>query len=85
MMRKFDFYEFVGIVTPGMLLLVGVGLVWPDSTKKLVGQDLSLGDFGIGVIVAYALGHITQAIGNGIEKLWWLVRCGMPTDWVTCC
>lgn len=82
-MRKFDFYEFAGIIAPGMLVVIG-GIVILSSNYEEMKKfaDLSVGGLGIGVLVAYVAGQLLQALGNGIEKVWWWIRGGMPTDWI---
>lgn len=81
-MRNLDFYEFVGILLPGVVLLTVAGLVFPDAKAELVGQNLSTGDFGLATLIAYVLGHLVQGIGNILEIVWWKAWGGMPTDWV---
>lgn len=81
-MRKFDFYEFAGIIVPGALVCFGLSFIFPDLKDVLVNKDISVGGLGIFVILAYAVGHLSQAIGNGIESLWWGINCGMPTNWI---
>lgn len=82
MVRQFDFYEFVGYLAPGTLLLVGVVAVWPGAWDQVKVLNISLGGLGVGVIAAYALGQLLQAAGNLIEAVLWHFRGGMPTDWV---
>lgn len=81
-MRNLDFYEFVGILLPGVVLLTVVAVAFPNVKAELVGQDLSVGDFGLVALIAYVLGHLVQAVGNGLETAWWKAWGGMPTDWV---
>jgi hypothetical protein len=81
-MRTFDFYEFAGILAPGTVTLVGFLVLYPPLSTQLHGQTLTLGAFGLIAILAYVLGHLTQAIGNLVEKVWWMLWRGMPTDWV---
>ena len=81
-MRQFDFYEFMGYIAPGMLLLAGVCTVYPDARQTLKASDLSIGDLGVGIIVAYGVGQVLQAVGNGLDWLWWLPWGGRPTDWL---
>ncbi len=81
-MRSFDFYEFAGILAPGTIMLVGLFILYPELSTTIHGQNLSLGAFGLITILAYVLGHITQAIGNVLESIWWKLWSGMPTDWV---
>ncbi len=82
-MRKFDFYEFTGIIAPGMLVVVGgVVVLFPNYGEMKKLADLSVGGLGLGVLIAYVAGQLLQALGNGIEKVWWWIKGGMPTDWV---
>lgn len=81
-MRQFDLHEFLGYIAPGMLLLVGISIVWPEGREALKLTDLSIGGLGVGVVVAYAVGQLLQAVGNGIESLWWRLWGGAPTDWL---
>ncbi len=81
-MRKFDFYEFVGVLLPGVVLLTVVGLVFPSLKADIVGTDMSVGDFGWRTMLAYVVGHLLQGIGNLIERAYWWFWGGMPTDWI---
>jgi len=81
-MRSFDFYEFVGVIVPGCALIAGVVFCLPQESTRVLGTGLSVGDTSFAVILAYGLGHLIQAIGNGIESLWWRIAGGMPTDWL---
>lgn len=47
-----------------------------------VGQHISVGGLGIFIVLAYAVGHLVQAIGNLIEAVWWKYWGGMPTNWL---
>lgn len=80
-MRQFDFYEFVGVIVPGAVFLTGIALAWPDGSPIERLGDLSIGGLGLGVILAYAAGHLIQAVGNIVEKVWWWAWRGMPSDW----
>lgn len=81
-MKQFDFYEFAGILAPGSLFLAGVVYLWPDAFRFDSFKDVSVGGLGIFVLLAYASGHLVQAVGNVIEWLWWKMFGGMPSDWV---
>src|SRR6266571_6089003 len=81
-MKTFDFYEFTGILVPGAITLVAILLVFPQIRTSLFSSDLTVGDLGLFVVLAYAAGHLTQAVGNGVEWVLWKVMQGMPTDWV---
>lgn len=81
-MRKFDFYEFAGIITPGATTLVGVVAVFPGLQGLLLNKELSVGDFALVLILAYTAGHMVQAVGNLLEWCWWKVQGGKPSQWV---
>lgn len=81
-MRKFDFYEFVGILTPGVLVLFGLSRICPAIWLSPIEQKLGFGEFGLLLILAYCAGHLVQAFGNLIEKPYWNCFGGWPSDWV---
>lgn len=81
-MKTFDFYEFTGILVPGSITIVAILLLFPQLRTTFFPPDLTVGDLGLFVVLAYAAGHITQAVGNGVEWLLWRILGGMPTDWV---
>ena len=82
-MNKMTFYEQVGIVIPGSVLMVGL-LVYFPVLNTLVSKDgVTLGQFGIFLLLSYAAGHFVAAIGNVLETLLWRLFGGMPSDWVT--
>lgn len=83
-MRQFEFYEITGVVAPGMVLIVGaILLFYPEQQKAFTDiATLSFGSLGLGIILAYVAGQLLQAIGNALEKAWWCLWGGMPTDWI---
>jgi hypothetical protein len=81
-MRQFDFYEFTGILVPGVAALAGVLMLVPGLMPMAAVKDFSIGGFGLLVVLAYVAGHLVQAVGNLAEWLWWKAWGGMPTDWV---
>jgi hypothetical protein len=81
-MNKLSFYEQVGIVIPGALLLFGLAFYIP-ALHDLLGKDgVSIGGLGIFVIISYAAGHLLAALGNSIENLYWRCMGGMPSNWI---
>ena len=80
-MNKFEYYEFVAILIPGVILLYGLSLIF-NEIKPFLGQDISIGEFGLFFILAFAFGHLLQAFGNALESVYWKIQAGMPTDWV---
>lgn len=82
MKKEFTFYEFVGIISPGVVFLLIIYYIFPDYYRAANINDLSIGGLGIVVILAYVLGHLIQSIGNLLEKIWWWFFGGMPTNWI---
>lgn len=81
-MKQFDFYEFTGILVPGVAILTGTLLLFPGVFRPDFIKDVSVGGLGLFVVLSYVLGHLVQAIGNIVEAVWWKLWGGMPTDWV---
>lgn len=65
-----------------MLLLFGIGYLAPDNTKlrPLLLPD-NLGSAMVYLVLAYAVGHLVQGLGNLFESGYWKLWMGMPTDW----
>ena len=82
-MNKITFYEQVGIVIPGSVLMVGVLFYFPALNTLVAKDGVTLGQFGIFLLLSYAAGHLVAAIGNVLENLLWRPFGGMPSDWVT--
>ncbi len=81
-MKKFDFYEFTGILTPGVILLYAVSLTVPAVTPFMASAQLSVGDLGLFIVLAYVAGHLVQSLGNLVEWVFWKPFGGMPSNWV---
>jgi len=83
-MKEFDFYQIAGVIAPGTVVIVGgVLLFFPNQQQAVLSiSNVSFGSLGIGMILAYVVGQLLQAIGNGLENLYWWFWGGMPTDWV---
>jgi hypothetical protein len=77
------FYEQVGIVIPGSVFVFGLLFFFPALQPVLTKDGVSLGDFGIFLLLSYAAGHLIAAVGNVGERLFWWFFGGMPTDWIT--
>ena len=73
-MVKLSFYEQVGILIPGSLFLAVLLVIVPGANAFLSPKDISVGEFGIFLIVAYAAGHAIAAVGNMMEFAWWKIR-----------
>jgi hypothetical protein len=81
-MRGFDFYEIVGVLVPGSILLVGISILYPQIRLSSQDTGVAVGEFGIFTLLAYGAGHLVQAIGNGLEWTWWRLWGGLPSDWI---
>lgn len=81
-MKKFDFYEFAGILCPGALLVLVLARMFPELAFIGNKENFSFGDLGIFVVLSYVAGELVHAVGNGIEKLCWGLWSGLPSDWV---
>lgn len=81
-MKQFDFYEFTGILAPGVILLYAISLRFPGVTPFMSSQQLSVGDLGLFIVLAYVAGHLVQSLGNLIEWGFWKPFGGMPSNWV---
>ena len=79
-MRQFDFYEFTGVIAPGTVVLLAAGLIWPDHLGGILKLDVTVGGFGLALLLAYVAGHLLQAIGNLLETVWWKLVGGWPSD-----
>jgi len=82
-MQKMSFYEQIGIVIPGSVLVFGLVLYYPALQLLNAKDGLSVGELGLFLLIAYAAGHLIAAIANALEKLFWEILGGMPTDWIT--
>lgn len=80
-MKKIDFYGFVGVIAPGGLLIFGLSYFFPEIGFLLNGKEISFGDLGLFVILAFVAGHIAQCVGDAIEFFWLKITGGQPTDW----
>lgn len=59
--KAFDAYEVIGVITPGAVVTLLLALQWPEFRALLGQEGLSIGGLGFFVIVAFVLGHLTQA------------------------
>lgn len=82
MKKEFDFYEFVGVILPGTLVVFFGAVFSPTFKTVLLSGKFDLGELGIFVLLAYIAGHLVQAVSNIWEPLFWKVQGGLPTSWV---
>jgi len=63
-MKSLDQYEFTGILVPGVIALYGLARMFPETVGLVGEKDFSVGELGLFVVLAYAAGHLVQAIGK---------------------
>lgn len=80
-MKQFDFYEFAALLVPGATAIVAILTIVPGVLGDLSLADASVGGVSILLLLAYAAGHLVQAVGNLVEAGWWAAVGGRPTDW----
>lgn len=81
-MKELSFYEQVGLVIPGSVLLFGLVILFPQLQQAASAQGITVGALGIFLIAAYALGHGVAAAGNLLEAVVWRCAGGLPSQWV---
>jgi hypothetical protein len=75
---KMSFYEQVGLVIPGAVLLFGLLFYFPALNALLAKDGISVGQLGIFVLLSYAAGHLIAAGGNLLENILWRFFGGLP-------
>ena len=83
MKREFSFYEFVGILVPGVTLLFFTEILFEIIYSKTIIDFSKIGESLVFFIIAYGFGHILQSIGNAHEWLIWKIYDGKPSSWLT--
>lgn len=81
MKKEFSFFEFVGFIVPGTLAALSIEVFLEIIYQKSFIQFSSVGESIIFIVIAYAIGHIIQAIGDLIEIPFWKLQCGWPGKW----
>ncbi len=79
-MHKFDPYEYIGVIIPGVVVVLTLMLLYPAASAVL-SSGVTVGEFGLILILAIVAGHLIQALGNAYEGIVWGVLGGMPTTW----
>lgn len=82
MKRDFSFYEFAGILVPGVVCVFVINLIAEVVYARQMLDYSTLGETVIAVVLAYAAGHILHALGNLYEQIFWWALGGMPTYWI---
>ena len=81
-MEKFNLYEYVAVIVPGVVFLFGLGVMLPEGH---VFQNISAPDdmatAAVHLVLAFALGHMLQVVGQQLHTYYWADFGGFPTDW----
>jgi hypothetical protein len=64
------------------LVLFGLSVLYPQTVSFGSLPQIQLGGLGVFAALAYVAGHLTQAVGNLLEGVYWRFWGGMPSDWV---
>src|SRR5262245_47565209 len=81
-MKRFDFYEFAGVLAPGVVVMYGLARIYPGLGILVHDEKVGFGELGLLLILAYVAGDLLQSLGNLIEWRWWRCAGGWPSDWV---
>jgi len=76
-------YEYLGIIIPGSCFLFGLFFVLPEIKQVFLREGFSLSVLVLFLLIAYAAGHLISDVGDLIEKIWWRLQGGTPTQWAT--
>jgi len=83
MKKEFTFYEFAGLLVPGVVFIFFGNYMLKEHSPKGLFDFSNIGDSAISLIIAYAAGHLLLGVGNFFEKAFWYFYGGMPTQWLT--
>ncbi|NUO01766.1 MAG: hypothetical protein HUU01_14265 [Saprospiraceae bacterium] len=83
MKKEFTFYEFAGLLVPGVVFIFFGNYMLKEHSPKGLFDFSNIGDSAISLIIAYAAGHLLLGVGNFFEKALWYFYGGMPTQWLT--
>ena len=75
------FYDFVGVIIPGSVLLIGLGLFFDLGKLAEIAIPRDAGLVTAHLVLAYVAGQLLQALSNWLELLYWRFWKGRPTDW----
>lgn len=82
MKKEFSFYEIVGLIIPGSVLLFSLNFIISDIYGKQVIDFSSFSESIVFIFLCYGLGHLIQGMGNIFEFVLWKGYKGMPTKWL---
>jgi membrane protein DedA with SNARE-associated domain len=80
-LRSIDFYEFVGVVVPGAILLIALGVLVDVGPAETLLVPSGLGNTIAYLVLAYVAGHLVGALGNWFEGLYWKLWVASRNWW----
>ncbi|PPQ20531.1 hypothetical protein CV770_03915 [Bradyrhizobium sp. AC87j1] len=80
--RQANLYEQAGILIPGATLVALLALLWPEARAQIVHTSISIGAFGVVLVVGYASGQLVAALGNMVDIVYWKLWGGLPSTWI---
>lgn len=80
MVEKFDYYDAIAHLIPGTVACLFLLLTFDLLGIALPKLDLGvLANAGIGIAVAYTVGHLLQSIASSLEPLYYALWGGKPS------
>ncbi len=81
MVQKFDYYDLLGIVVPGTLLICWVPVCFPQITSLFhsIGFPEAFAVLAL-IALAFLVGQLVQAVASIIEPLLYWTWGGRPSD-----
>jgi|HubBroStandDraft_4_1064222.scaffolds.fasta_scaffold36770_2 hypothetical protein len=81
-MKQFDLYDILGFLAPGTITILGVLHYYPQKFTFLRSTNLSVGEFGAVVLLAYIAGNLVAGVSTLLAK--WNLFGGFPTNEIKC-
>lgn len=79
-MKELSLYDILGVLAPGAVVTVGIITLFPEAAAVLANKNFTVGEFGIVLLVSYVVGNLVAGLGNFLERAYWRMRGGDPTD-----
>jgi hypothetical protein len=79
-MKSLNIFEIFGILVPGTIFTLGLVVLYPELLPVFNRDGFSFGDFGVIILVSYTIGNLVAGLGIILEKVYWKMFGGTPTD-----
>lgn len=70
-MRTFNFYEFASVLVPGVIVLVAIGVLWPQAPLLEHLLPTAFGASLVHLVGAFGIGNMVQGAGKLFERAYW--------------